>query len=159
MCDRCEAAAKVVADTTDGALDAEDVRRIVRAFNEAADTIEAVEQAQEIASAIESGEIDVQAMAAEQEADPGSIPGFIMEALVAGIGGPVVVLGARPMDTETGEAMLTIQCAGTGGPVLAAKMAASAAETLSSPIIETGGVGPDGSIVSPMRRRSTRDGE
>jgi hypothetical protein len=154
MCDRCEAAAKVVADTTDGALDAEDVRRIVRAFNDASDQIEAAE----IAEAIESGAIDLETMAKEREEDRTAIPGFIMEALVAGIGGPVVVLGAVPHG-EGGEAMLTIQCAGTGGPVLAAKMAASAAETLSSPIIETGGVGPDGSIVSPMRRRSTRDGE
>lgn len=66
-----------------------------------------------------------------------------------------MVLGAIPHGNG-GEAMLTIQCAGTNGPALAARMASAAAETLASPIIETGGVTADGTIVSPMTRRSTR---
>jgi hypothetical protein len=159
MCDQCKEDMTTIADRTAIPLSiVEEVYAAQKVIFRERDAAEAVEVAQEIASLIEVGAIDPAAMAAEQEADPGSIPGFIMEALVAGIGGPVVVIGARPIEgsEETGNAALTVQCGGTGGPALAAKMCASAMEALSSPVVETGGFTAEGSLVSPMRRRTTR---
>lgn len=157
MCDQCNEDMTVIAERTSIPLSiVEEVYAAQKAiFRERSDA-EALEVATEIAGLIESGEIDPAAMAAEQEEDPGSIPGFIMEALVAGIGGPVVVIGARPIEGEGVDAALMVQCAGTNGPGLAQKMCATAAETLASPLIETGGITADGALVSPMRRRKSR---
>lgn len=85
MCDRCEEAAGVVAAQTEGAMDTEDVLRIVRAFNAAAD---ALAEADVLRSGPE----------AEQITDGGEPDGFL-EALVSG--GLVSMvemypLGARP---------------------------------------------------------------
>lgn len=157
MCDQCNEDMTTIAARTSIPLSiVEEVYAAQKALFREREDAEAVAVAQDIASLIEDGSIDVAAMAAEQAEEPGSIPGFIMEALVAGIGGPVVVIGARPLDGANGEAQLTVQCGGTSGPALAAKMCASAHEALSSPIVETGGFTADGSLVSPMRTRSTR---
>jgi hypothetical protein len=159
MCEQCNEDMTTIAGQTSIPLSiVAEVYAAQKAIFREREAAEALEVAQEIASLIETGEIDPAAMAEEQEENPGSIPGFIMEALVAGIGGPVVVIGARPIegDEQTGNAALTVQCGGTGGPKLAAKMCASALEALSSPVVETGGFTADGSLVSPMRTRKTR---
>ena len=86
MCDTCETAAARVAADLDGALDADDIRAIVRAFNDASDAVIA-EQASPVGPEVE------RIPGAENEED-----GF----LEAMIGGGLVTmvemypLGARP---------------------------------------------------------------
>ncbi len=80
MCDVCQEAAEAVAATTDGALDAEDVRRIVRAFQEESERVMEKQAAEPVGPDVEQD---------------GDAPGF--EEFVEALGGRIAEIRMVPL--------------------------------------------------------------
>ncbi len=93
MCDVCEEAAEAVAGTTGGALDAEDVRRIVRAFNETSDAI--LERRGAQAYAGQDAPPLIESVGPEDRVDEDEFLGALVEGGLVSVVTPVL-LGARP---------------------------------------------------------------
>ncbi len=141
MCDVCEQAAGVVAANYGGTIDAEEVRKIVRAFQDESEKIIAEEA------------VDMPIPETIEIPAPGEIPMELLHAVASFSAGPIVLISATPLDgNEVALGVRTASIFGSVSEELTLSMLREAVKSVDSPLTETGGVTEDGKIVFPAYR-------
>ena len=146
MCNVCDQAAEIVSENTDGKLTAMEVRAVVTAFQNVSELLQAGADPEQFSP-------EAVAQASDEWVEDGHIPAELMSALVDVTGGPVVVVGATPID---GGVAIVTSAASTDTEQVERML--REAHSAFANLMPDGGMREDGAIVTPMVTRKWNAG-